>query len=100
MVLPSQSSHGASRALGRGWVAHRGRASLVRHTFDTEHTAYRIPCNTFACMNKADSDRVHQLCAQIAVEQDRKRFLELVTELNRILAANELTGLSPKDVEH
>jgi len=36
-------------------------------------------------MNKADSDRIQELCSLIAVEQDRGRFLSLVEELNRIL---------------
>jgi hypothetical protein len=41
-------------------------------------------------MNKAESDRIHELCSLIATEQDRHRFLELVGELNRILEANDL----------
>jgi hypothetical protein len=40
-------------------------------------------------MNKADSDRIHQLCSLIAVEQDRVRFLHLVEELNAILATQD-----------
>lgn len=40
-------------------------------------------------MNKADSDRIQQLCSLIAVEQDREKFLLLVEELNRILAAKD-----------
>ena len=40
-------------------------------------------------MNKADSDRIHELCSLIAVEQNRQRFLKLVEELNRILGAKE-----------
>jgi hypothetical protein len=40
-------------------------------------------------MNKAESDRIHQLCAQIAVEQDDASFLELLLELNRLLIAME-----------
>jgi hypothetical protein len=38
-------------------------------------------------MNKFDSDRIHELCSLIAVEQDREKFIELVDELNRILEA-------------
>jgi hypothetical protein len=38
-------------------------------------------------MNKDESDRIHDLCSLIAVEQDRKKFLTLVEELNRILSA-------------
>jgi hypothetical protein len=38
-------------------------------------------------MNKADSDHIHELCSLIAVEQNRQKFLRLVEELNRILAA-------------
>jgi hypothetical protein len=41
-------------------------------------------------MNKADSDRIHELCSLIAVEQDHKTFLALVEELNRILSLKEL----------
>jgi hypothetical protein len=37
-------------------------------------------------MNKTESDRIHELCSLIAVEQDRQKFLELCEELNRILA--------------
>jgi hypothetical protein len=38
-------------------------------------------------MKKDESDRIHELCSLIAVEQDRKKFLTLVEELNRILSA-------------
>jgi hypothetical protein len=38
-------------------------------------------------MNRHDSDRIHELCSLIAVEQDRAQFLKLVEELNRILSA-------------
>ncbi len=38
-------------------------------------------------MNTNDSQRIHELCSQIAVEQDHKKFLTLVEELNRILSA-------------
>ena len=41
-------------------------------------------------MNKADSDRIHQLCSLIAVEQDREKFLHLVEELNAILTAKDM----------
>ncbi|MHB8215113.1 MAG: hypothetical protein ACYDDS_03445 [Candidatus Sulfotelmatobacter sp.] len=40
-------------------------------------------------MNKADSDRIQQLCSLIAVEKNRSRFLALVEELNAILAAKD-----------
>jgi hypothetical protein len=40
-------------------------------------------------MNKANSDRIHELCSLIAVEQNRHKFLSLVKELNRILGARE-----------
>jgi hypothetical protein len=40
-------------------------------------------------MNQADSDRIHELCSLVAVEQDRNKFLALVEELNRILAASK-----------
>ncbi len=36
-------------------------------------------------MNKAESDRIHELCSLIAVEQDGQKFLQLCEELNRIL---------------
>jgi len=61
--------------------------------FDVEHTKHGGGCNTAASpklnMNKADSDRIHELCSLIAVEQNRQRFLKLVEELNRILGAKE-----------
>jgi hypothetical protein len=41
-------------------------------------------------MNKADSDRIQELCSRIAVETDRHEFLKLVEELNRLLSAQEL----------
>jgi hypothetical protein len=40
-------------------------------------------------MNKADSDRVHELCSLIEKEQDRQKFLALVTELNQILSTKD-----------
>ena len=40
-------------------------------------------------MNQADNDRIQDLCSKIAVEQDRQEFLQLVQELNRILATKE-----------
>lgn len=40
-------------------------------------------------MNKAASDRIHELCSLIAVEQDRQKFLELCEELNRILSTKD-----------
>ncbi len=40
-------------------------------------------------MNKADSDRIQELCSLIAVEKDQRRFLILVEELNTILAAKD-----------
>jgi hypothetical protein len=40
-------------------------------------------------MNKADSERTQELCALIAVEKNRHKFLALVEELNRILAAKD-----------
>ena len=40
-------------------------------------------------MKKADSDRIHELCSLIAVEQDREKFLKLVQELNSILEAKD-----------
>jgi hypothetical protein len=40
-------------------------------------------------MNKADSDRILELCSLITVEQDHNKFLDLVKELNRILEAKE-----------
>lgn len=36
-------------------------------------------------MDKADSDRIREICALINVEQDRKKFSQLLEELNRIL---------------
>jgi hypothetical protein len=66
----------------------RNRAIPVEFStlFDIEHTEHGGRCNTAASqMNKADSDRIHELCSLIAVEQDRQKFLQLCQELNRIL---------------
>jgi hypothetical protein len=40
-------------------------------------------------MNKAESDRIHELCSLIAAEKDRLKFQALVEELNRILDAKD-----------
>ncbi len=40
-------------------------------------------------MNKADSERIHNLCSVIATEKDRHKFQALIEELNRILEAKE-----------
>ena len=40
-------------------------------------------------MNKADSDRIHELCSLIDKEQDREKFLILVHELSQILNKKE-----------
>lgn len=40
-------------------------------------------------MKKAESDRVHELCSLIEKEQDQRKFLDLVKELNEILSAKE-----------
>jgi|HubBroStandDraft_5_1064220.scaffolds.fasta_scaffold140180_2 hypothetical protein len=40
-------------------------------------------------MNKAESERIHELCERVAVEQDHKKFLELVQELHRLLSSHE-----------
>ena len=40
-------------------------------------------------MNKAESDRIHELCSLIAVERDHKRFQTLVEELNSLLSAKD-----------
>jgi hypothetical protein len=50
-------------------------------------------------MNKTESDRIHELCSLIAVEQDRHKFLQLCEELNRILAVKRerLQNNKPSD---
>jgi hypothetical protein len=42
-------------------------------------------------MNKSESERIHELCSLIAIEQNREKFLNLVQELNRLLAVKEST---------
>jgi hypothetical protein len=37
-------------------------------------------------MNKADSDRIRELCSLIEAEQDSEKFLRLIEELNDILS--------------
>jgi hypothetical protein len=51
-------------------------------------------------MNKAESDRLHQLCSLIAKEQDWEQFLTYVTELNRILSEKEERLRSVHPGEH
>lgn len=53
-------------------------------------------------MNKADRDRVQELCSRISVEHDHKKFLAFVEELNRILSARDqqLEGESPDDQKY
>jgi hypothetical protein len=51
-------------------------------------------------MNKADSDRIHELCSRIAVEQDREKFLRLVEDLNRILCAQETRSQNTSPDDH
>jgi hypothetical protein len=63
---------------------------LTLPAFDIEHTLYSEYCNTSASpMNQSDSDRIQEVCSQIAVEQDRQKFLKLVQELNRLLSAKD-----------
>jgi hypothetical protein len=50
-------------------------------------------------MKKDESDRIHELCSLIAVEQDRKKFLTLVEELNRLLSAQHGRLQSARDKE-
>lgn len=40
-------------------------------------------------MNKGKSDLIHELCSRIAVEQDHKKFLILVEDLNRLLSSDD-----------
>lgn len=40
-------------------------------------------------MTERDSERIQELCSLIAVEQDRRKFMTLVEELNRILSNQE-----------
>jgi hypothetical protein len=40
-------------------------------------------------MDEKENQRIHELCSKIAVEQDHKKFLALVEELNRILSAQD-----------
>jgi hypothetical protein len=40
-------------------------------------------------MNKDESNRFQELCALIAVEQDRRKFMTLVEELNHLLSTKD-----------
>ena len=40
-------------------------------------------------MNKNETDRFEELCALIAVEQDRRKFMAMVEELNQLLSAKD-----------
>lgn len=48
-------------------------------------------------MNKSDSDRIHELCSRIAVEEDPDKFTMLVTELNRILSTRLQNEIPPEN---
>jgi hypothetical protein len=37
-------------------------------------------------MNKADSERIRELCSRIEAEHDPQKFLLLVEELNKLLS--------------
>jgi hypothetical protein len=39
-------------------------------------------------MNRAESERIQELCSRIALEQDRTKFLKLCEELNRLLSVS------------
>ena len=41
-------------------------------------------------MSQSQSERIQELCAKIAVEQDRQKFLKLIQELNHVLSAKDL----------
>jgi hypothetical protein len=42
-------------------------------------------------MNQELDDRIKELCGLIATEQDRHKFLDLVTELNQLLERKDQT---------
>jgi hypothetical protein len=48
-------------------------------------------------MNKEESDRIHDLCSRIAEENDHKKFLALVEELNRLLSSRERSSGGKND---
>ena len=39
--------------------------------------------------NDADRDRIRELCSLIAVQQDRRKLLQLIKELSLILGAKD-----------
>ena len=58
--------------------------------FDIEHTkSVKAAILCRITMNKAQSDRVHELCSLIEKEQDQGKFLDLIKELNEILSEKE-----------
>lgn len=74
----------------RGTVARLPKSSRLSAAFDIEHTRHMRCCKTAGSfMDKADNDRVHELCSLIALEPDQQKVLKLVDELNRILSAKE-----------
>jgi hypothetical protein len=40
-------------------------------------------------MNQEESDKIHELCSRIAVEDDQQKFLALAEELNRVLSRHD-----------
>jgi len=47
------------------------------------------PCTPERRMQDALKERTRQLCEAIASEQNANRFMELISELNRLLTQNE-----------
>ena len=48
-------------------------------------------------INDADRDRIRELCSLIAVEQDRRKLLQLIEELSRHIGAKD-EGLKVKQI--
>ncbi len=41
-------------------------------------------------MNKADGERIRELCSRIEAEHNRQKFLLLVEELNKLLSSKHV----------
>jgi hypothetical protein len=93
MKFAQSGKHPAAWAKGGTVLCHRPsgffrspRGWNFSPAFDIEHTDCGGGCNTAFRMNKAESERIHQLCSRIVAEQDQQEFLKLCEELNRMLS--------------
>jgi len=73
----------------QGPVGHSSVAPAFDIDIPSTANTVILPHHLETIMNKSESDRISGSCAQIAVEEDRAKFLKLVQELNRVLSTKD-----------